>query len=150
MNKNATRQAPEDFEPTVRAAGKKPIFHCSDLKSAQSIYKEAAIYGTDIVNSAHFHYTRQGARGQAERYGIFLGFEWGGSVVKVDVIADSTTHGDQRPNILFDVPISEFDDRTWELRLYPGTVGLMLSYIEIGRTGYLLHAPLCIKVIDDR
>lgn len=145
---NATPYSRVRFESDTKQSGALPIYHVSNRESAQSIYATGKIFGIDVVSSAHFHHTPQGAGRQAAVDGILLGFTWSGVVANVDLSNDASSHRDRRPNILFDVPISEYDNQTWELRLYPGTTGLLLAFFEIANTGYLLRSPRVVEVIQ--
>lgn len=136
------------FESDAKQSGASPIYHVSDLESAQSIYETRKIFGIDVVSSAHFHHTPQGARRQAAADGILLGFTWRGARANVDLSDNASSHRDRRPNILLDVPISEYNNETWELRLYPGTVGLLLGFLEIANTGYLLRCSRDVEVVQ--
>lgn len=147
LHQNATVHGRSDFVAEAKSTGATPMFHVTDLERAQSIVDRGEIYGVDVVSSAHFHRTPEAASHQADASGFVLGFSWSGQVIAIDLPTNLTSHNDRRPNILFDAPISEFDRRTWELRLYPGTVGLALSYVEVAGNGYLLRKPIELRVI---
>lgn len=125
------------------------IFHGTDRGGAASIIESKKIYGIDVVSSAHFHHDARAAINQAHRRGVLLGFLWAGQVIKVDLSNDASSHRDRRPNILMDVPTTASGSRTWEMRLYPGTTGLMLHYLELpGGLGFSLKEPVALQVID--
>lgn len=147
LDNNTIQYSCLDFKDDKKQSGGKPIFHVTDYESAQSIYESGKIFGIDTVSSAHFHHTPQGASRQAASVGVALGFSWHGTVIKIDLSDDPSSHRDRRANILFDVPCSETNDETWELRLYPGTTSLQLRFVEIANTGYLLKSPKNIEVI---
>jgi hypothetical protein len=150
LGKHASPSSRKDFEASSRALGTTPMYHVTSLDRAQSIYRNGHIYGVDVVNSAHFHHTPQGAARQADRTGVLLGFRWSGSVVRVNLSDNSSSHKDRRPNVLFDVPITEYGAHdTWELRLYPGTAGLFLDYVEVGKQGFCLRTPKSLRVSDE-
>ena len=148
LAKNAIQCSRVSFESDTKQSGALPIYHVSDHESSQSIYTSGKIFGVDIVSSAHFHHTPQGAMGQAAANGTLLGFTWRGAVTNVDLFNDASTHRDRRPNVLFDVPISKNNSQTWELRLYPGTAGVLLCFVEIANTSYLLRSPRNIEVVQ--
>jgi hypothetical protein len=149
LSKHAAASSQTEFESNAKNEMARPIYHVTSREHAQSIYREKAIFGIDVVNAAHFHFIPQSASNQATAHGVVLGFCWRGLEKKVDLSKDSSTHQDRQPNVLFDVPISEFRKETWELRLYPGTTGLTLSYVQIGGKSHLLRRPFEIFVIDE-
>ncbi len=138
---NATPYSRANFESDTKQSRALPIYHVSDHESGQSIYATGKIFGIGVVSSAHFHHTPQGANRQPAADGILLGFTWRGAVANVDLSNDASSHRDCRPNILFDVPILEYNNQTWELRLHPGTAGLLPGFLEISNTCYLLRSP---------
>lgn len=145
---HAARYSRVSFELDSKRSGALPIYHVSNRESAQSIYATGKIFGVDVVSSAHFHHTPEAASRQAAADGVILGFIWSGAVTNVDLSNDASTHRDRRPNILFDVPIAAYDNQTWELRLYPGTAGLLLVFVEIAGTGYLLRGHRKVEVVQ--
>jgi hypothetical protein len=150
QRKNASPCSSHEFEASSCSLAITPMYHMTNLDRAQSIYQNGHIYGVDVVNSAHFHHTPHGATRQADRTGVLLGFGWGGPVVRVDLRNNNSSHEDRRPNVLFDVPITEYGPHeTWELRLYPGTVGLSLQYVQVGKEGVRLRSPRLLRVSDE-
>ena len=146
----ATLTTRESFQTQAQDQSAKAIFHATDSESAASIIETKKIYGIDVVSSAHFHHDVSGAMNQAQRSGVLMGFLWGGEVIKVDLSNDISSHRDRRPNILMDVPISASGTKTWEMRLYPGTTGLMLHYLEFSSGhAYLLKQAIVFQVISD-
>ncbi|PVX83670.1 hypothetical protein [Paraburkholderia unamae] len=148
LEKNATPYKRAAFELDAKTQGVVPIFHVTDLSSAQAIYLSKTMFGIDVVSAAHFHHTPQGAGAQAIADGVLLGFTWKGRIVNVDLSDDRSSHKDRRANILFDVPISEYRRDTWELRLYPGTSsGLKLEFIEYAQCGFLLSNQREVSIV---
>lgn len=148
LAKNAISHSRKSFEAGVRNKGGVPIFHATDLEKSQSIFQSEKMYGIDVRSSAHFHHTPELGQRQAPVSGVFLGFSWLGAVATVDWGINQSSHNDQRPNVLFNVPLSETSKETWEYRLYPGTTGLSLMYIEMNGIGFLLQNAKTIRVID--
>lgn len=147
MSENASPSTSIDFEAAARTAGKFPIYHVTCPEWAASIHDQRSIHGEDVVSSAHFHWTIAGASRQARCSGAVLGFVWQGQPHKLNLNRDSSTHMDRRPNILFDVPVATYDPQTWELRLYPGSIGLELSFVQIGSKAHLLRKPVELEVV---
>lgn len=147
LSDHADRSSRSDFESAAKGEGAQAIYHVTSLECAQSIVEQGVMFGVDIVSAAHFHHDISKASGQAVGSGAVLGFVWRGPVKQLSYLNDSSTHADRRPNILFDAPLSEYDTRTWELRLYPGTTGLELTYVEISKDAYLLREPVLLRVI---
>ncbi len=147
LMENAVAQSRKDFEESAKLLNATPMYHATEMESAVTIVATKKIYGIDVVSAAHFHHRPDGAIRQAQKSGVYLGFFWSGEVVQVDLALNDTTHADRRPNILFDVPIEKVGGETWELRLYPGTTGLLLAYFEVGGNGYRLNTPVALSVI---
>lgn len=143
---NASQSSSLTFETAARSAGKSPIYHVTCPDWAASIHDHRSIHGEDVVSSAHFHWTIAGASNQARCTGAVLGLVWDGPVHKLNLNNDPSTHNNRSPNILFDVPIATYDLRTWELRLYPGSSGVALSFVQIGSEAYLLRNPVNLQV----
>ena len=144
LSKNATTCHRSDFEIHALSVA---MYHSTNLANSQSIFNSGKMFGIDVVSSAHFHYTPDEAKRQANHSGAVLGFVWGGDCTNVDVSNYASSHRDRRPNVLFDVPVTEFDDSTWELRMYPGSSGLALAFIEVDGQNYMLNDPRSISVI---
>jgi len=147
LSDHADSSSRSDFESAARSEGAQAIYHVTSLGRAQSIVEQGVIFGVDTVSAAHFHHDISKASDQAEGSGAVLGFTWHGQVKQPSYLNDSATHTDRRPNILFDVPRSEYDTSTWEMRLYPGTTGLELTFVEIGEEAFLLREPILLRVV---
>ena len=147
MSENASPFSSIGFEMATRTVGKFPIYHVTCPEWAASIHDHRSIHGEDVVSSAHFHWTIAGAANQARCTGAVLGLVWGGPVHKLNLNRDSSTHNDRSRNILFDVPIATYDPQTWELRLYPGSSGVSLSFVQIGSKAHLLRKPVDLEVV---
>lgn len=148
LKSNATVCDRQDFERDAKAYGAIPIYHVTGFMKAQSIYYIGVIFGIDVVNSAHFHYKPEAATGQAIDTDVVLGFSWSGATRKHDWTSVPSSHRFRSPNVLIDVPVSESDGRTWEVRLYPGSDNLLLQYVQIFGDGFLLRQPREIRVTD--
>lgn len=147
MQRHAHASSRAEFEAAVRAAGATPIYHLTDQSAARSIYETEKFFGSDVVSAGHFHYQPDACDGQALRAGVLLGFAWSGERRAVCIGRDMTTHADRSPNVLFEAPRDLKGLELWELRLYPGTTGLMLTYVEIGDQGFMLNARRHLTVI---
>ena len=150
LSKNATPCHRSDFEIHALSQNGVAMYHSTNLANSQSIFKSGKMFGIDVVSTAHFHYTPDEAMQKANHSGAVLGFVWGGDCSNVDVSNYASCHRDRRPNVLFDVPVNEFDDSTWELRMYPGSSGLALAFIEVDGQSYLLNQPRSISVTLDQ
>ncbi len=148
MTEHAVVSSRADFENAATSEHARAIYHVTSVERAQSVFEQRQIFGVDVVSSAHFHSAVSGAASQAFAEGAVLGFVWRGPVHKLNLDRDSSTHTDRRPNILFDVPIAAHDQRTWEMRLYPGTTGLELTFIEIAGEAHLLREPVLLRVVQ--
>lgn len=148
MTEHAVVSSRSDFENAAMSEHAVAIYHVTSIERAQSVFAQRQIFGVDVVSSAHFHSSVSGAANQAYAEGAVLGFMWRGPVHKLQLDRDSSTHTDRRPNILFDVPIATHDQRTWEMRLYPGTTGLELSFVEIDGEAHLLREPVLLRVVQ--
>ncbi len=148
MAEHAVVSSRADFATAAKSEDSVAIYHVTSVELAQSVFEQRQIFGVDVVSSAHFHSSVSGAANQAFAEGAVLGFVWRGPVHKLQLDRDSSTHADRRPNILFDVPIATHDQRTWEMRLYPGTTGLELTFVEIDAVAYLLREPVLLRVVQ--
>ena len=136
-----------DFELHCQEHGWKPIYHVTDHESATSIVSSKVIGGFGGFSAAHFHHSPDLAWGQATNNGIVLGFSWSGEIRRVNLSNPLGTYGDRTPNVLFDAPVAKYLQRTWELRLYPGTnSNLELRYLQIDSRVVILDEPLAITV----
>ena len=147
MAEHAVASSRSGFESAAKSEHARAIYHVTSVERAQSVFEQRQIFGVDVASSAHFHHDIGGAARQADASGAVLGFVWRGPVKQLNYKNDSSTHADKSPNILFDAPLSEFDAYTWEMRLYPGTTGLELTYVQIGAQAYLLREPVLLRVV---
>ena len=147
LQKKTREVGREEFERSANLSKSKAIYHVTDMEAARTILESKTIYGIDVVSAAHFHYSPEKIGAQAIKTGLFLGFKWAGPVKRGIWSGKGSSHSDCSPNQLLEVPVSEKDDRTWELRLYPGTQNLELCYLEFEGRGYLLKEPIVLRVI---
>ena len=148
LTQHAAASSLTEFENSAKRENAVTIYHVTSFERAQSVFEQRQIFGVDVVSSAHFHWSVCGATNQARAHGAVLGFVWRGPVQRLILDRDSSTHSDRRPNILFDVPVATYDQQTWELRLYPGTTGVELSFIEMGSEAFLLREPVLLRVVQ--
>lgn len=154
LQKNSKEGTLQEIELRCKYENSYLIYHATDQSAAVSIWETRSIFGIDVVNSAHFHHKIESAKSQSIKniensQIIALGFIWRGPREKVNLSNDRTTHSNRSPNILFDVPCSEFIEGTWELRLYPGTDKyLSFEFIIISEKCYFLNEPISVHVLD--
>jgi len=143
LERHARRTSRARFVGQTVPAQAQAMFHCTDRASAEAILREGTLLGTGAPRAARFHETFTGACDRAARRGVLLGFVWRGPMV-TGVAHDAGG----LPDILYDVPVSDSDRRLLELRLYPGSGALELSYVELPGRAYALDAPRRLRVVD--
>jgi len=137
----------QDFENLCIQNEWKPIYHVTDHSSAAKIIAKKSIYGVE-ANAAHFHNSPGLARKQAQGKEVVLGFAWSGEVLGVELMKACLGQLEKTENVLFDIPIAEISNDTWELRLYPGTNRhLELLYVQTDTQSVLLRDSMPFEVI---
>lgn len=149
VHAHCTPMSLPDLQARFASHGDGLVFHATDSDSANLIVKHGAIFGEDVVASAHFHPNPLKTPKQAKATGCLLGFVWLGKQRAVDLALDPTTHSDRSPFFLVHVPNAAGSTQIWESRIYPGTTaGLLLVHFVDKRGGFLLFEPRPISVVQ--
>ncbi|HYG31974.1 MAG TPA: hypothetical protein VD810_03190 [Methylophilaceae bacterium] len=148
LEAHCVRLQRKDYQAHAHRKSGRLIYHVTDSSKAMAIIESRCMYGTDGNEAAHFHFQLDSAHRQAEGKGMVLGFCWQGEVKRGLPGLHEIDASLREPNVLFDIATDDHGNGTWELRLYPGTKGLLLEYIEFeaASSGYNFLQPLPISI----